>query len=365
MKLKKNINSIGFICTSLDNMAGGLERQILRTCEFFVNKGYHVFLFSYDNEDAKPFYEIPKGVNWIKCGQGLAPHSPAPIYLRLKQLFFLRKNISKHSISQVITFHHGLFPRTLIACLFLNLRLIVSERNSLSLYNHIKLSKNNLGFYSLYFANKITVQIPSYREQYPVSLRKKISVISNFIKKPLYKYKQPNFENNKISLIGRLCAQKNFHVILDRLNSDDLRNKITVDIAGEGILFNTFNSNYKKLIQNSIINLRGNVKDIDSFLSNSSIYCLTSLWEGYPNSLVEALRMCLPVVVSNRFERLNEFVEHKVNGYIVPDENIFDTVVFMLRNKELLLQMSKESYKKYCRLYRSDPSLDWVKLIKR
>jgi len=27
------------------------------------------------------------------------------------------------------------------------------------------------------------------------------------------------------------------------------KNKITIDIAGEGILFNTFNSNYKKLIQ--------------------------------------------------------------------------------------------------------------------
>ena len=49
----------------------------------------------------------------------------------------------------------------------------------------------------------------------------------------------------------------------------------------------------------------------------------------------------------------------------MPDEDIFDTAVFMLKNKELLLKMSKESYKKYCKLYRSDPSLEWVKLIER
>ena len=77
------------------------------------------------------------------------------------------------------------------------------------------------------------------------------------------------------------------------------------------------------------------------------------MWEGYPNSLAEALRMCLPIVASKRFEGLNEFIEHGVNGYIVPDGEIIDKVVFLLKNKELLLRMSKESYKKYHELYKS------------
>ena len=34
----QNAKSIGFICTSLDNMAGGLERQIIRTCDSFISK---------------------------------------------------------------------------------------------------------------------------------------------------------------------------------------------------------------------------------------------------------------------------------------------------------------------------------------
>ena len=38
MQFKKNDYSIGFVCSSLDNMAGGLERQILRTCEAFTQK---------------------------------------------------------------------------------------------------------------------------------------------------------------------------------------------------------------------------------------------------------------------------------------------------------------------------------------
>ena len=365
MKLKKNPNSIGFICASLDNMAGGLERQILRTCESFIRRGYSVFLYTYDNEGAKPFYEIPKGVTWIKCGQGLIPHSHSPINLRLKQILFLRKRIYENSISQLITFHHGLFPRSLAACLFLNVRLIVSERNSLSLYKYIKLNKNNLGYFSLFFAHKITVQIKAYVKDYPICLRKRISVINNFIKKPLEKYKKPNLEKNKVALVGRLCAQKNFQVILDKVNKYDFNHKLTIEIAGEGDLSKKYSSKYKNLIKNSILFFKGNIQDIDSFLSDSSIFCLTSLWEGYPNSLAEALRMCLPIVASKRFEGLNEFIEHGVNGYIVPDGEIIDKVVFLLKNKELLLRMSKESYKKYHELYKSDPSLDWYKLINR
>ena len=61
----------------------------------------------------------------------------------------------------------------------------------------------------------------------------------------------------------------------------------------------------------------------------------------------------------------DEFIEHGVNGYIVPDGEIIDKVVFLLKNKELLLRMSKESYKKYHELYKSNPSLDWYRLINR
>ncbi len=142
----------------------------------------------------------------------------------------------------------------------------------------------NLGYFSLYFANKITVQIPAYAKEYPNHLRKRIFVVKNFIKKPLENYKKPSLEKNKIALVGRLCEQKNFQVILDAVSKYDFEHELTIDIAGEGNLLKKFHSKYKNLIKNSIINLKGNVKDIDAFLSASSIYCLTSLWEGYPNS---------------------------------------------------------------------------------
>jgi len=362
MIFNKNKNNLGFICTSIDNMAGGLERQILRTCESFINRGFNVILFTFDNENAIPFYKLPKNILWIKCGNGLKPHSKAPFNLRIKQILYLRKKISENSISQLITFHHGLFPRTFLASIFLPIRLIVSERNSLTFYNYIKLPKFNLGFLSLFLCDKITVQIHSYKSQYPFILKRKIIVINNFIKKPFEQYVEPKLKSNIVSMVGRLCTQKNYEVILDQLSKrDDIGFQIS--IAGEGDLSGFLKNKYKKLIKNSKLELKGNIKNIDSFLSNSAIYCMTSKWEGYPNSLAEALRMSLPIIISKRFKEFPEFVEHEVNGFIVDEDQYIDHIEYLFNNPKLLSIMSKESYKKYRILSKSKPSIDWYNLI--
>ena len=73
---KKNI---AFICSSLDKMAGGIERQIIRTCSSLLEKNYDVILISYDNKNAKSFFKLPDNLIWEKCGNGLPPTEGAPL----------------------------------------------------------------------------------------------------------------------------------------------------------------------------------------------------------------------------------------------------------------------------------------------
>ncbi len=356
--------TVGLICTSFHNTAGGLERQIIRTCESFISSGYKVILFSYDNYDAIPFFNIPESVEWVKCGNGLKPHDSASPINRLKQVYFLRKNLKSNSLTHLITFHHGLFPRTFLASLFLNIFLVVSERNSLSFYKYIRLSKLNIGFLSLYFANRITVQLPAYIKDYPFLLQKRIVVIPNFIRPPLLKYKEPRFYQKNISMIGRLCNQKNFQPLLDqtyKFNGDS--NEYRIKIAGDGDLKQYFEKRYKDLILNGQLSLLGNIQDIDSFLFDSSIFCFPSLWEGYPNALVEALRIGLPIVTSLRMKELTQFVEHNINGLIVPDEDLLQALIYLLRRPKLLKSMSKNSFYKYELLHKEKPNLIWNQVV--
>ena len=103
--MKKNRDkNIGFVCTSFDNVAGGLERQIIRTSKSLYSKGFKVYIFSFDNYSAESFYKIPNEIIWIKCGNGLKPHAPARKIDRLKQILNLRKELKKHHINTLITF---------------------------------------------------------------------------------------------------------------------------------------------------------------------------------------------------------------------------------------------------------------------
>ena len=127
---------------------------------------------------------------------------------------FSKKDTEKNKITHLITYHHGLLPRSILASIFLGIKQIVSERNSLSHYKFIKLKKFNIGFISIFFADKITVQINSYKKQYPIFIRKKIITIPNTIKDPIKNREVKLPLNKTICMVGRLSEQKNFSPIL-------------------------------------------------------------------------------------------------------------------------------------------------------
>ena len=365
MNKKKN-KMVALVCMSFHQMAGGIEKQIIKTTTELNKFGFDTLLISFDKEGAESFFDMPSDINWIKCGFGLKPFGYASKFERISQIIKLRKVIVRNQITDIITFHHGVYPRILLASVFLNVNNIVSERNSLANYKYIKLSKFNLGFLSLFFAKKITVQLEQYKKDYPRLLQNKISVIPNFIKKPIKNYKEPNFDGLIVSMVGRLSYQKNFEPFLDQLKEAHFKRKIKlkVKIAGDGEFMSVFKKKYSRLIDDGVLELLGKIKDIDDFFSNSSLFCFPSLWEGYPNALAEALRIGLPVVISKRLSTLNQFVEHDINGLIVNDNEMFIKTEHLINNKKLLNEMSKKSLIKYQYLYRNSPIENWGTILK-
>ena len=102
----------------------------------------------------------------------------------------------------------------------------------------------------------------------------------------------------------------------------------------------------------------------NGFGEGTGAFACFLLWEGYPNSLVEALSVGLPVVLSNRLRYLNDFVEDEINGKIVDDSDYLETIIKMINNKEKLKEMSKKSFNKYKILLGNSSVKNWIKLIK-
>ena len=164
-------------------------------------------------------------------------------------------------------------------------------------------------------------------------------------------------------MVGRLSEQKNFQPLLDQALRSKNNKNYKIKIAGEGPLRDIFEKKYEELINNSCLELCGNLKNIDQFLSQSSIFCFPSLWEGYPNSLIEALRIGLPIITTKRMANLKDFIQHNVNGYIVNDEDLLEASLSLIKDKKKLMFMSANSRKKFIKLNSHKPIKNWVRIL--
>ena len=105
----------------------------------------------------------------------------------------------------------------------------------------------------------------------------------------------------------------------------------------------------------------GNIKDVDDFLLNGSIFCFLH-YGRLSNALVEALRVGLV----NNYQKngnLSDFIEHDVNGFIVDDSQLFKALSYLIENEKILKRMSYASKLKYNKLYLKRPKKLWNKLI--
>lgn len=82
------------------------------------------------------------------------------------------------------------------------------------------------------------------------------------------------------------------------------------------------------------------------FYKEASIFMMTSDFEGFPMTLVEAQQMgCIPVAYES-FDSLREVISDKSNGYIVPngDMTVFvQTLLDIMQDQALRIQLSRKA----------------------
>ena len=119
-----------------------------------------------------------------------------------------------------------------------------------------------------------------------------------------------------VGAIGRLDRQKGFSTLIEamaRLKSAPLR----CVILGDGPEHARLQALIRRHHLERTTWLLGEKGDIPSWLSAFDLYCLPSLWEGLPNSLLEAMALGLPVAAS-AVDGVPEAVTSGKDGILVP-----------------------------------------------
>ncbi|MCU4156459.1 glycosyltransferase family 4 protein [Carboxylicivirga sp. A043] len=123
---------------------------------------------------------------------------------------------------------------------------------------------------------------------------------------------------------GRLAKQKGFEYLIDAARSIVKNHpNIYFFIAGTGKLETVLKRQIHELHLDENVHLLGFQKNISELLNAADLFVLPSLYEGMPNSLMEALAHGLPAV-STRVNGVEELMKDGEHGYVVEPKSVSD-----------------------------------------
>lgn len=220
-------------------------------------------------------------------------------------------------------------------------------------YNYLEHRATIHAYQNAYKVGDLTILlsdtfIPLFKEYASIDETSKLKTIPNSI--PFsYSLTDEEILNKKktVLMVGRMVEfPKRVSTILkiwQKIENDTSTKDWNLVIVGDGPDLEKFKkqANYLDLQR---CTFAGRQDPLPYYLS-ASIFMMTSEFEGFPMTLVEAEQMgCIPVAF-NSFNTLNEVITDNVNGRIVPDNDIEKytlAILDLMQNPEKRYQMIRK-----------------------
>lgn len=355
MKIMCFIDSLG---------SGGAQRQIVGLSCLLYYRGFEVIVASYHNDN---FYQDILNKNNIEYVKIYANNKLSKI---IKTYLTIRHIKPEYIISY-------LDGPNIITCLLHSffikkIKLIVSERNTTQTLT----IKEYLKFFFYNWADIIVANSISQTEYITKNfkfLSKKITTITNFVDTSFFipTEKKQDLTTNKtlhLLVVARICEQKNVIRFIHAIKLVINKIPISVDWYGEA---------YSKNYYNQCLNLISSLglkeclrfhkaeKDVVTLYQNADIFCLPSVYEGFPNVICEAMSCGLPILCGDICDNPT-IVHDNINGILFNPLSVTDIANSILKYWELPPKQKNEMRKlsrKFAESYFS-PDLFVEKYIK-
>ena len=146
-----------------------------------------------------------------------------------------------------------------------------------------------------------------------------------------------NRYSNKLLAVGRLVTQKNFKYLISEFANS--KNNLQIDIVGNGPEKSNLTTQAKK--HNVKINFLGNLSNskLLKLYQQYKFFISTSLFEGNPKALLEAMGSGCVVIASN-IKNHSDIISDNRNGYL------FDIGNNNLNNKFKMLKQTDTNFSK-------------------
>lgn len=325
---------ISFLIHALSS--GGAERTVVNLATEFKKMGHIVDIVVYSSD---VFYDTGD-INLTNINDDKKTRSR--IVGIFTKIINYKKIISKSKPDVVVCL---LYP-SIFYTLFIPRKIIVigSERSQ------PKYEKNWIKKIIRYFlflsVDGLIFQTDRAKSYYGKKISKKSIVIPNSVGNYYIDYvnEMNRKKVNKIVAVGSLKIEKDYPTLLKAFkNVVGFFPSIVLEIYGDGPLKASIEQEICNLGLSEKVFLMGRHKDVIVKISNARCYILSSISEGMPNSLMEAMAIGLPCVSTDCDNGPRELITHGLNGFLVPvgDYNTMASyIVKILSSNELAHNLS-------------------------
>ncbi len=356
---------ISFVIGALT--AGGAERVITTLSNQLIDEyEVHIIILT----KCTPFYELKKEVKLFYCREEFQPSNS--IYQALKANYNLYKVISKYLKKEKINLAIGFITSanilTVLAAKKNNIPCIISERNFPKKSNTLK--QWRLLRKLLYKkADYLVVQTDKIKEQFESIIKpNKIIILNNPISPDLSESRNINSKKENIILnIGRLKPQKAQDLLIKAFANININNWKLI-IIGKGEKHKEYEDLIRTLKISHKVELLGQTKNIAKYYNKSKIFAFTSIFEGFPNALTEAMHFGLSCVSTDCPTGPSKLITHNHNGYLLPigDQKHLEKYLLELINSEELRNKFSINAISSVKQYKAESvALDWIHLFEK
>lgn len=122
--------------------------------------------------------------------------------------------------------------------------------------------------------------------------------------------------------VGRLTLQKDFSTLIHAFAAVRDKMECKLMILGEGEGRSELLSLVQQLGLNDDVDMPGFVSNPYAYISKASVFVLSSLWEGLPSVVIEALALGCPIVSTDCPSGVSEILDDGKYGEIVPMRDV-------------------------------------------
>ncbi len=301
--------------------SGGAQRQLVGLAALLKDKGYDVlFVWYHKSEFYKKFLE-DNGVNFEQ--------------IQAKNIFQkfwrVRNVISRFRPDAIISYIDG---PNMAACFLkafgLKSTIIVSERAVLQKINSYQKRKFFLYRWADYIVSNAQEQTDIINRFFP-SLRNKTVTIRNFVETSVFVPSDIIKDTNEIQMlvVGRMAPQKNiirFMRAIKKVQEDGIQLRVKW-FGGQSPVQKSYIESviteHKRMRLGEKFVFMPPIREIIPEYQACDVFCLPSLFEGFPNVVCEAMSCGKPILCSNVNDNAI-LVHHSDNGLLFDPKSIED-----------------------------------------